>query len=163
MVAWKTESELVASRPPRSVRLRPVVELWWSTWLLAGIAMSCAMFARWEWAGFWWIFLFGLWALVLVSLEGHRRWSRLLVSKGHATTGVIIDVTEVERAGEQPYTVYVYTVAYDLPDGRTLTMTEERSTNELRKGQQLTVLYLLGRPTEAIIYERAHHRTVNDF
>ena len=156
----KLEPELNAGLP-RLVALRNRTLVAWFAWIAAGCAVVWAMII---WS-YWWTLGLGFWALMIWDLNNRCRRSRLLVSEGTAVFGTVIDRHEVEHwaASEYPYTytVHVYTVAYDLPDGRKLTISVECTTEEFYRDQKLTVLYLPQSPEEAILYRRAVHRALS--
>ena len=160
--SWKREPELDAEIP-RNTSLVFRAKLWGRGWMVLGAAIVSGMLVSWELLGFWWISGFAVWMVVLVTLEGRRRRSKFLVSKGLAVCGAVVDWKEVEKGmdGGETYISHEYTVAYDLPDGGTLTFSEERLTRECYVGQKLTVLYLPQAPEEAILYETAVHRAMS--
>lgn len=160
---WKLEPELAGPIPRRIV-------LEWGYIAGAVVIAVAGLYCFWiflsgEAAQSLWLKLFsgGFSALSLAGLFGwdlERRHSRLLVGRGTATRGIIVEVTGylAHTPRGTPVRRYKCVIAFDTPARHYVKLHNEYS--ERKVGDTLTILYLPEAPERAMPYMRCCYKAV---
>lgn len=152
---WVLDSEL-ASPIPRRVVLRHgyIATAVLCAVLYLGLAV---LIFRAEHVTFDWPFLIplGVIALLYFAERPQRRLSRLLVSNGSATRGVVVELKYFDgfKGGHVEYVV-----AYHTPARRDIRVVADYCGFNV--GDTTTVLYLPETPEKAMFYKECHYKAV---
>ena len=162
-VEWKLEPELTGPIPRRIALRRwdylPRVIIWA---IIALFFLGAGLFFLWVGVedklrvavcgGF---LTFGV-AMLYVT-ERNRRLSRLLVSTGTATRGIIVERKNLGGRGRGGGDLYKFLIAYDTPHGDSKTSCFDTGG---KVGDTLTVLYLPETPEQAKPYRVCSYKAV---
>lgn len=155
---WKLEPELACPIPRKIVLKEGVKQDFFAiSFLWVGIAVatfSGMLLDDNERLGFLTVLSGGIALAVLIYRERRRRLSKLLVAKGLATRGVVVE-DKGYHSGEGD--IYQWVVGYDAIDTPRLTLTLQDGDTVSAVGDTLTILYLRGAPERAMAYKECDY------
>lgn len=152
--AWK-EPELASPIPRRVVLRRGYIR---TAVLIAVLFLTLSYVFLFEAReGEWGLFaaVFIIFAVLVSHYERDRRLSRLLVSSGTATRGIIVEHTCI--VGNKGHLHWQGVIAYETPARREIRLALH---GKIKVGNTLTVLYMPETPEKAMLYKECHYKAV---